>query len=678
MPDRGKARHVNAPVAHRTRSQDLFVLGISGSDVSLLHPLEDWPNELLLPSSAAHDSAAVLLANGEVLFAVEEERLNRVKHANRLPAQAIRLCLQEYAARSTASSQLHVAYYNLPSSAALKEHAVDATVQALAEYFGITLPPTSVHLLGHHYCHAASAFLPSPFSESLVLSIDAEGDGLCATINVGNGSSIRVLREVPWHDRSVGFLYDEVTRHLGFARYDEYKVMGLAPYGDPARYRRSIRRAYELLPAGEWRVRLAELPAILRSELGAARRHEDPVLQHHCDIAAALQDGLETILLHILSHYRVESKQKYLCLAGGVALNCTANSRILASGLFDDVFVQPAAHDAGAALGAALAVHSEITSSRPAPMRHVYWGPRVNGDEIPRQLGSWASFVEFEHCADVFARAAELLDAGNVLGWVSGRSEFGPRALGNRSILADPRPASQKDLINAMVKKREAFRPFAPAVLEEAAAEYFVMGPGRALPWMIFVADVVPEKRQLLGAVTHIDGSARVQTVAHEINPRFWRLLSAFRERTGLPILLNTSFNNNAEPIVESIADAIVCFLTTGLNFLVLDDYLVRKKPLTPAILSELIVSLPAYMKLEETTQYASDGRLMTYRGVSNRYYLRRVFPVSPATARALQRADCRRTVAEVLDCPVEQVFEEILELWSERLIRLTPNSDAY
>ncbi len=347
-----------------------------------------------------------------------------------------------------------------------------ALIGGMAARYGLKLPASNIHLVGHHFCHAASAFLPSPFEESLVLTVDGQGDGICATIGVGRGSRIETLKEIPWQNRSLGYLYEGVTRFLGFGAYDEYKVMGLAPYGDASRYRELIRQTYTLQPDGEWEIHLTELHAILRAGFGPPRKSDEPTGQDHIDLAAGLQQGLEEILLHILTHYRKTTGQKNLCMAGGVALNCTANSASCA-GLFDDVFVQPA-----------------------APTAAVPTVPRCDLEQAPRmrgrrrrsiictgaamsmrparspQLERWSALLDVERCSDIFTRTAELLADGKVVGWIGGRSGAGRARVGNRSIIAG-RVGLAGDLINAMVKKREAFRPFAPAVAEESAREFF-------------------------------------------------------------------------------------------------------------------------------------------------------------------------------------------------------------
>lgn len=659
-----------------TRPEGIFVLGVSGSRFLVNDPTEDWPKPLQLIETSSHDSAAVLLAGGDVVVGIEEERLDRLKHSNRLPLLALSRCLEAYGERRTAASELHVAFYGSPADPTERAE-LRALIAALGRQMGVELDAGSIHLVGHHFCHAASAFFPSPFQESLVVTVDGQGDGLCVTINIGREATLEVVKEVPWPGRSLGYFYERVTRFLGFGAYDEYKVMGLAPYGDPARFRGVLGQSYRLLPGGEWSLRLDELPAILRAGFDG-RAGLDPESREAADLAATVQEALEVILLHVLRHYRAETGLRNLCMAGGVALNCTANRKILESGLFDDVFVQPASHDGGAALGAALAAFAGLTGKRsPRPMNHVYWGTAIDGAATQAQLGAWQALIEVERCDDVFERAAALMAEGEVLGWVGGRAEFGPRALGNRSILADPRPVSHKDRINAMVKKREAFRPFAPAVAEEFADEFFEVKPGKSYPWMIFVAGVRPEKRELLGAVTHVDGTARIQTVARESNPRFWRLLSAFKARTGVPVLLNTSFNNNAEPIVDTVEDAVVCFLTTGLDCLVIDDYLVRKRALTPERLGALVAQTPAYVRIEEITQRSSAGPLTTYRSVCNRYYGKKAVQVSAASVGALKAADGRKTVAELLGAALVPCFEEWLQLWSERLVRLAPDPRA-
>ena len=331
------------------------------------------------------------------------------------------------------------------------------------------------------------------------------------------------------------------------------------------------------------------------------------------DVARALQRSLETIVFHTLNHYRERTGAENLCLAGGVGLNCSMNGAILKRGLFKRMFVQPAGHDGGLSLGAALSVHHQSGQAvRRESLEHVFWGGDYgSGDEIEGVLKGWNALIEYERVDDPAEAGASLIEAGHVIGWIQGCSEFGPRALGNRSILADPRPAKNKDIINAMVKKREAYRPFAPAVLEERASEFFEIPKktSTTFPYMVFVVDVKEQHRSSLGAITHVDGSTRIQTVSRPENERFWRLIEAFGRRTRIPILLNTSFNNNAEPIVETPLDGLVCFLTTELPYLIIGNWVIRKKPDLHSKLAGLRLSLRPHAKLHRNGVDGSSSR---------------------------------------------------------------------
>jgi carbamoyltransferase len=348
--------------------------------------------------------------------------------------------------------------------------------------------------------------------------------------------------------KSLGVLYLEAIKYIGYASFDEYKVMGLAPYGDPERFLGLLRTSYALLPDGKYDLALDRIDATLKPAV-ERRAKGAPITQAHMDLAAGLQSALEEIVLHVLRHHQRASGHRRLCLAGGVAHNCTMNGKIARSGMFEEIFVQPAAHDAGCALGAALAVSvPDGAAPRPRRLSSVYWGRDVGDDRAIRaELDRWSPWLTVERSADVARTAASLIAGGAVIGWVQGRSEFGPRALGHRSILADPRPAENKDRINRMVKKREAYRPFAPSVLEERAHEFFVLPQAAStLGFMVIVLEVREDRRELLGAITHVDGTARVQTVSRAASPRYWDVIHAFGELTGVPVLLNTSFNNNA------------------------------------------------------------------------------------------------------------------------------------
>lgn len=455
-----------------------------------------------------------------------------------------------------------------------------------------------------------------------------------------------------------------MIRHLSYGDFDEYKVMGLAPYGDPATYRELFRTLYSLGKGGDYAIHPDRYPA-----LAPLRRRGEPFDRRHQDWAAALQESLEEIAFHFLGHYRRETGHSRLTLAGGVALNCTLNGKLLASGLFDEIFVQPASHDAGCALGAALHLHLEERRPAPRALEHVFWGTDVGpGEDLARELERWREVVTFQRLDDVVETAAGLLADGAAIAWVQGRSEFGPRALGHRSILADPRPAANRERVNRMIKKREGYRPFAPSVLEEDLHAFFeVPAEVRKLPYMLFVVQVRAEKRSVLGAITHVDGSARVQTVSRADNELYWRLIAAFKELTGIPILLNTSFNNHVEPIVDSVEDAIVCYLTTGLDHLVVGDYLVTRRERRAFL--DLVPSLPRHLELRRSPSPREAYELWNVSlGRSEGEIPRTVFE-------ALQAANGGESLADLIGDDDEGTVERLWELWEGRRLRLRPRA---
>jgi carbamoyltransferase len=644
----------------------------------------------------AHDAAAVLVEDGRVVAGFEQERLDRIKHSNRMPVEAMRACL---AAAGAAASDLDRVVYagdearmddilhaaalgtpDLPSDGGYRGFLA----RALREELGVEVAD-KIRFVEHHLAHAMSALALSGREQALVVTLDGAGDKASGLVLDADGHELTVLERWPV-SRSLGHFYTNGARLLGFDFFDEYKVMGLAPYGDPARFRDRLARAHDLLPGGAFRLHPRALVGVRDSAF--VRRAGDPVAQIHMDFAAAMQELLERVVFHVLSHLREKTGRAHLCLAGGVAQNSVLNGKILASGLFDSVFVQPAAHDAGTALGAALSAHyneADTLWSATTALRHVYWGGDIGEDRaVARALGAWGSprgdrqpgdpaLIAFERCDDVAAEAADRLAAGEVIGWAQGRSEFGPRALGNRSILADPRPRENREIINAMVKKREAFRPFAPAVLEERAAEFFEM-PERRLPFMAFVVPVRPDRRQLLGAITHVDGSARVQTVARDDNPRFWALLRAFGERTGVPILLNTSFNNDAEPIVESVDDAVTCFLTTSIQRLFVGDHRVDKPGPGavhegPALL-QLVARLPEHVRLA----WAGGPEDAAPFEIQSHHHPRWRRRISRAAFEVLCRSDARTPLHALIGgAGSDALAAEMFELWQRRLIVLRP-----
>jgi carbamoyltransferase len=644
----------------------------------------------------SHDAAAVLLENGKVLAAIEEERLSRVKHSSAFPARAIRRCLE------LAGVELHqIDWIAVGGSEPMVDHFFlhrsleDATfpfgsgrqqiASLFAREFGVDVS-SRLRFVGHHVAHLWSAFLPSGLDSGLVMSVDGIGDGLSGAVATFEGAQMQLLREYS-HKRSLGHFYRDGITLLGYTRFDEYKVMGLAPYGNPSTYADLFARVYRLLPDGEYELQRRELvraagPAGL---LAHVRRKGEPFTQAHADFAAGLQETLGRVVIHVLTHLRKTTGARNLCLAGGVAHNCTLNGHVAYSELFDEVWVQPAAHDAGNALGAALAVlDAEGVRYEGGRMSHVFFGTGLPGDaELERAVSRWGDLISFQRSADIVEETASALAGGAVVGWVQGRSEFGPRALGNRSILADPRPAENKDRINAMVKKREGYRPFAPSVQVEKAADYFELPRGmKEAPFMTFALRVRPNAQPMLGAITHVDGTARVQTVAREANPRYWSLLDAFERHAGIPILLNTSFNNNAEPIVDSVDEAISCFLTTGLDLLVVGDFVVRKRDdrSDPGACHGLVPSIAPTHKL--VAQARPDGtRAHSIESTANRYFTTKTVPLTDDAYAVLHAADGVATIDDLLSRSgitsadrMQSVSSELWDLWSRRVIVLRPS----
>ncbi|MCG2632935.1 MULTISPECIES: carbamoyltransferase family protein [Bradyrhizobium] len=637
-----------------------------------------------------HDGAAVMVRDGRVLAAVEEERLNRIKHSNKFPAQAIRYCLAAagaqlkdidriafYATESYCNAMLRL-LFGSETQSGIPLDARTLLQLMLSQEFDTEIEPSRLSFVSHHHAHATSAFAVSGYDEGLVLAIDGGGDFLSGMVAIGSGSRLTQLHTFP-EDGSLGLFYLEAIKCLGYGLFDEYKVMGLAPYGDSSRFRELFQQFYELKENGGYKIHLNDIAPALEHDIHV-RGKGMPFTQEHKDVSAALQEALERIVFHVLRHYREVTGMKRLCLAGGVAHNCTMTGKLLYTGLFDDIFVQPAAHDAGCALGAALMVSEE--QGRPAPrerLQHVYWGPALGDDHaVEREVAAWRGHIDVQRSANVASVVAEWIANGSVVGWVQGRSEFGPRALGNRSIVADPRPAKNKDRINAIVKKREGYRPFAPSVLEEHAAEFFDLPKtAGAFPFMNFVVQVRDCKRSVLGAVTHVDGTARLQTVSRRSNPRYWELINQFHKRTGVPVLLNTSFNNNVEPIVQSVTDAMVTFLTTDLDALVIGSLLITKRVATPEDWAALRVSLPAYTSLRRTPDHVTaecrEIVCETYTTFSDGGAVR----ISPDLFELLHGikgdAALGELLAHVKGERRDAIILELRQLWEKRRICLRP-----
>ena len=579
---------------------------------------------LILGINAYHgDVSAALLRDGHLVAAVEEERFRRVKHWAGFPEQAIAACLSMAGARAhdvdvfavSRNPRAHLwrkalfALGKRPDPRLLTDRARNhATVRRLHERIAAALDVPASHVrarleyVEHHPAHLASTFFASPFGEAAVCAIDGFGDFVSTSIARGRDTSL-VVRDRVFFPHSLGLLYHAITQFLGFPKYgDEFKVMGLAPYGEP-RFLPEMRQLVRVLPNGHVRLDLSyfshwsdgvamawdegepELGRVFTAKLdtllGPRRRRDDALESRHEDIAASLQAVYEEAAFAVLRAAHASIGLPRLCLAGGCAMNSVANGKIRANTPFRELYIQPASGDSGTALGAALHAWHARGGRREFVMTHGYWGPQFDDDAIERAIVARGRDVTQRatrrHVADEQAlcdwAAARLAD-GKVVGWFQGRMEWGARALGNRSILADPRRADMREIINVRIKFRERFRPFAPSVAVEAVGDYFV--DAVADPFMIQVYPVRPEKREVIPAVTHVDGSGRLQTVSRETNPRYWRLIDAFRARTGVPIVLNTSFNEN-EPIVHQPAEALDCFLRTDMDALVMGNDVLEK-----------------------------------------------------------------------------------------------------
>jgi len=449
-----------------------------------------------------------------------------------------------------------------------------------------------VLMIEHHLSHAASSFLVSPFQEAAILTIDGVGEWAVATYGIGRQNQIELLKEQRF-PHSLGLLYNAFTYYLGFeVNSDEYKVMGLAPYGKPTYVDLIFKELVGLKEDGSFQLNMKYFPydhalSMINQKFFSLfqlfpRLPSEPIEQKHMDIAASVQKATEEIMLKMARHLHRESSSPNLCLAGGVALNCVANGRILRESGFRKLFIQPASGDAGGAVGVAAYVYCTLLNNpRNFVWEHAFWGPEFSDPEIEQFLKERNLPYQKASQAKLIASAARLLTQGKVIGWFQGRMEFGPRALGNRSILADPRNPEMKDIVNKKIKFREEFRPFAPAILEERVSDYFEIDCPS--PYMLLVAQVRPEKKGKIPAVTHVEGSARIQTVNQTQSSLFYSVLQEFERLTGCPVLLNTSFNLKGEPIVCTPQDAYFTFIRSGLDYLIMGSFILDKKDMKEA-----------------------------------------------------------------------------------------------
>lgn len=586
-------------------------------------------------SALYHDSAAVLLKEGDIVAAAQEERFTRLKNDHRFPEQAIDFCLKQ--AGITPSDLDAIAFYEKPItkfSRMLETYLAIAPrgwrtfprvmsswlsekiqiKQTLGEIFSDPGTNCPIFFAQHHESHAASAFYPSPFEEAAILTIDGVGEWATTTLASGKGKQVEILKEIRF-PHSLGLLYSTITAFCGFrVNSGEYKLMGLAPYGK-AVYADILREeVIQIHEDGSFHLNLDYFGFLSSDQMdhprlhallgGPPRQPDTPMEERFMDIAASIQAITEEIMIKLARHAHAVTGHRNLCLAGGVALNCVGNGKILKEGVFERLWIQPAAGDAGGALGAALAIYHQQNKRKSLPpstppnidsMHGALLGPEYDQESIDRVLQKeGATYQTFTEEAELLSHVASWLDQGLVVGWMQGRMEFGPRALGNRSILGDPRSSTMQSLINRKIKYRESFRPFAPSILKERAEEFFQL-QGQASPYMLMVAPTqesirLPagdEKhglerlhalRSTLPAVTHVDNSARVQSVSETTNPLFYRLLKTFEKQTGCPALINTSFNVRGEPIVCSPKDAYDCFMNTEMDILVIGPCVLKKE----------------------------------------------------------------------------------------------------
>lgn len=587
-------------------------------------------------SAYYHDSAAALLRDGEIVAAAQEERFSRKKHDARFPENAIRYCLNE--AGISLADVDEVVFYDKPlvkferlleTYLSYSPKGIRSFIAAMPIwlkeklYLKTTLKRELATLGGinktelpkllfteHHQSHAASAFFPSPYEKAAVMCLDGVGEWSTTTVWVGDGNTLTASWEIDF-PHSLGLLYSAFTYYTGFrVNSGEYKLMGLAPYGEPKYVDLILDNLLDLKEDGTFRLNmeyfnyctgLTMTNKKFDALFGAPpRKPESEISQREMDLAASIQKVTEEVVLRLAKTVRKETGCKYLCLAGGVALNCVANGVLLRAGVFDDIWIQPAAGDAGGALGAALAVWYSLHGGKRKincsdSMKGSYLGPQFKRDEIQEQLDKAGAVYRILEDNELMPQLAEILDSEKVVGWFQGRMEFGPRALGGRSIIGDPRSSKMQSVMNLKIKYRESFRPFAPSVLHDDVEKYFIQN--RPSPYMLMVAPVTEdirismtdEQNKLFGieklnvprselpAITHVDYSARIQTIHPETNPRYYDLISAFKERTGCGVVVNTSFNVRGEPIVCTPEDAYRCFMRTEMDFLVIENFLLSK-----------------------------------------------------------------------------------------------------
>jgi carbamoyltransferase len=551
-----------------------------------------------------HDSSACILKDGKLLVALEEERFTRNKHDVVFPILSIERCLKEanlsiddidhisLSFKPTLDINRKIAFIIKHPSLLLKNFNLHLlryywryrTIKKWYNSTFINSKKPGLHFIPHHQSHIAGSFFASPYKEAALLSMDGSGEWATASLGYGNGIDVTEFKRV-FYPNSMGTIYEAITYYCGFKpSYDEGKTMGLAPLGNSERFIEDVRQIIDVGPEGDLLIdfdyftfddgQFDYLSDKFIQKFGSRRLPRQKFEQHHMDVAAAFQTRLEEIALELCSILKEKTKAEYLVIAGGVALNSVMNGRIVRESGFKDLYVMPAAGDNGTSIGAAYYVYNAILKyPRAEPHMNPYLGTEYTNEKIGAILKECK--VSYAYYDNIELKTAELLHAGNILCWFQGKMEIGPRALGGRSIIADPTNKRMKDKINAEVKHREAYRPFAPSVIAEAATEYFDLTVED--PFMLKVCNVKPDKTSVLPAITHVDGTARAQTVNKETHPRYHKMICEFGKLSGHPVVLNTSFNIMDEPIVESPYDAIRCFFSTGLDYLVIGNYVVEK-----------------------------------------------------------------------------------------------------
>jgi carbamoyltransferase len=574
---------------------------------------------IILGINAYHaDSSAAIFIDGKLIVAAEEERFKRIKHWAGFPQEAINFCLTECnisltdvnfitIGRDPKAKIINKLFFVLKnifkSNQLLKEriynkNKIDNIATDLLNFSGLDINDIKSKLcfIEHHKAHLASAFFASPFDESAILSIDGSGDFTTTMLAIGKNNKIEIIDSIDF-PVSAGLFYTAFTQYLGFPHYgDEYKIMGLAPYGKPI-YVDEISKIIKFKDNGlfDWDHDYFINPNHIKVDIdnhlpivskifsnkfidlfGPMRLPNEELTQNHKDIAASVQKVCENLIIHILNNLQKRTGQKNICIAGGVAQNSVANGKIIENTLFDNLYIPSAGHDAGISMGSALYQYFNILNNKRAePIYSAYTGSKFTNEEIEAYLKSKG--IKYERLEDenLFDVVTDMIISPGVIGWFSGRAEFGPRALGARSILADPRNNAAKELLNEKIKRRESFRPFAPSILSDYVDDYFTKN--EPVPFMEKVFPIRPDKYKEIPAVTHVDGTGRLQTVSKEFNPRYYNLIEAFRKKTGVPILLNTSFNEN-EPIVNTPAEALDCFLRTKMDMLVLENCVIIRQ----------------------------------------------------------------------------------------------------